>query len=109
MNDADRDALRAAVELLHGGSPTFRESKRVSKAVGSAIVSWDVAVFELHEPATPTLCYAWTDRMKAEHAVHHRVVLHSAAVKSPESAVRSFYLVDTGSVPRFDGSRPSAP
>jgi hypothetical protein len=94
MNDAERDALRAAVELLHGGSPTFRTAERVGTTLERSNLSWDVAVFDLHPPATATVCYAWSDPRPAEHAVHHRVLLHGGAVRSPESAVRSFYMVD---------------
>jgi len=108
MDDAERNALRAAVELLHGGDPTFREARRVSTSMGRSIMSWDVAVFELHAPATAALCYAWSDPKPAELTVHHRVVLHTGAVRSPESAIRSFYLVDN-SPPRTSDSSASPP
>jgi hypothetical protein len=91
MNEPEREALRAAIELLHQCSATFHSHESVSPWPESFTIRRDVATFTLSGHPTATVAYAWTE--ENNHAVHHRVVLRGGFARSPELAVRGFFLV----------------
>jgi hypothetical protein len=96
MDEAERSALRAAIELLHGCRAEFRNSETVSVDLqGARVWRRKVAVFSLSGHATARLCYAWTDRDPQDAKVHHRVVLHSGPVRSTRDAVSAYFLANT--------------
>lgn len=96
MQDSERDALKASVELLHGVQAVFLRDDVVRVTSGSVTIQRDVAVFELrgeHPPAP--LAYAWTDPLVGERTLHHQVVLHQGVVKSAQHAVAGFFLSES--------------
>jgi hypothetical protein len=98
MQDQDRAALQAAVELLHSCQATFLRTECVRVTSGSVTIERDVAIFELRGRDRPApLAYAWMDFNSAEpDRARHQVVLHRGAVKSPDHAVAGFYLAPAG-------------
>ena len=111
MHDAERTALKAAVELLHACEATFVHSDIVRVTSGSVTIQRDVAVFALTGPGTPApLAYAWIDSNSSDRdRARHQVVLHSGVVKSPEHAVAGFYLAHasaTDTAIRSEGVNP---
>jgi hypothetical protein len=112
MEEQDRAALQAAVELLHNCGATFLRADRVRVTSGSITIQRDVAVFELRGPGRPApIAYAWIDSTAGEpDRARHQVVLHGGVVKSPEHAVAGFYLahsrVDTGDTPTDEVVKP---
>ena len=96
MEEAQRSALRAAIELLHSCAAVFRSVETVSVELhGRRIWRRQVAVFDLHGHPTAHRSYAWTDQDADDAKVHHRVVLHSGPVRSARDAVSAFFLADT--------------
>ena len=91
MHEPEREALRAAIELLHKCSATFHSSESVSPWPESFTIRRDVATYTLSGHPTATIAYAWTE--ESNQAVHHRVVLRGGFARSAELAVRGFFLV----------------
>ena len=98
MQDPDRVALQAAVELLHSRQATVLRTECVRVTSGSVTIEREVAIFALRGSDLPApLAYAWTDFNTAEpDRARHQVVLHVGVVKSPEHAVAGFYLAPAG-------------
>jgi hypothetical protein len=98
MQDSDRAALQAAVELLHSCQATFLRTERVRVTSGSVTIEREVAIFTLRGRDLPApLAYAWLDFSSADpDRARHQVVLHRGVVKSAEHAVAGFYLVPSG-------------
>ena len=95
MQDAERTALQASVELLHNCQATFLRDDVVHVTSGSVTISREVAVFALRGDRPPApLAYAWTDPLLGDRSVHHQVVLHQGVVKSAQHAVAGFFLTD---------------
>jgi hypothetical protein len=95
LDEAERTALRAAIELLHGCAAAFRSAETVSVEIqGRRVWRRRVATFDLTGHPTARVCYAWTDH-DANSRVHHRVVLHSGPVRSARDAVSAFFLADS--------------
>jgi hypothetical protein len=103
MQEPDRAALQAAVELLHSCQATFLRTERVRVTSGSVTIERELAIFSLHGRELPApLAYAWMDFNPAEpDRARHQVVLHRGAVKSPEHAVAGFYLAPAGAHAQF--------
>ena len=96
LNDSERAALRASVELLHKCEAVFLHAEVVRVTSGSVTIQRDVAVFELRGDRAPApLAYAWTDPVPDERTFHHQVVLHQGVVKSPQHAVAGFFLSES--------------
>ena len=95
MNDLDRTALQAAVELLHRCTVLFLRSDWVTVTSGSVTIEREVTTWVLRGNIAP-LAYAWTDAPYGapRDSVNHRVVLHSDTVKSPQRAVGMYYLIN---------------
>jgi hypothetical protein len=98
MQDPDRAALQAAVELLHNCQATFLRTECVRVTSGSVTIEREVAIFTLRGRDLPApLAYAWMDFNSAQpDRARHQVVLHRSVVKSPEHAVAGFYLAPAG-------------
>ena len=96
LNDPERAALQASVELLHNCQAVFLRTEVVRVTSGSVTIQRDVAVFELRGHRAPaSLAYAWTDPVPDERTFHHQVVLHQGVVRSPQHAVAGFFLSDS--------------
>lgn len=96
MQDAERTALQASVELLHNCQAAFLHVEAVHVTSGSVTIKRDVAVFGLRGERLPApLAYAWTDPLLGDRSVHHQVVLHQGVVKSAQHAVAGFFLTDS--------------
>jgi len=96
MQDPEREALRASVEILHNCQAIFLRDEIVRVTSGSVTIQRDVAVFELRGDYTPApLAYAWTDPQVGDRTVNHQVVLHQGVVRSPRHAVAGFFLSDS--------------
>ena len=90
MDEAEREALRAAIAVLYDVPARFTtdESGVMATDGNEQAVHRQVATFLLDEkPAI--VAYAWTeiDRQSSTTAVHHRVVLASEQVRSAYDAV----------------------
>jgi hypothetical protein len=98
MQDPDRAALQAAVELLHNCRAAFLRAERVRVTSGSVTIEREAAIFDLRGRDRPApLAYAWMDFNSAEpDRARHQVVLHGGVVKSPKHAVAGFYLAPAG-------------
>ena len=106
MQDQEREALRAAIELLHQCTATFDSVESVSPWPESFVLRRDVATYTLQGHPTATVAYAWTEQVNE--AVHHRVVLRGGFARSPELAVRGFFLVrEAPTDPESERSSPS--
>ena len=93
MQDPERTALQASVELLHQSQAVFHHNVIVWVTSGSVTIRRDVAVFELRGgPVQAPLAYAWTDPLPGDRTFHHQVVLHQGVVKSAQHAVAGFFL-----------------
>ena len=100
MQDAERTALQASVEILHGCEAAFLHDEMVHVTSGSVTIRREVAVFGLRGDQLPApLAYAWTDPLMGDRSVHHQVVLHQGVVKSAQHAVAGFFLSDTPILP----------
>lgn len=91
MEDPERAALQASVELLHNCKARFVRSENVNVTAGSVTIEREVAVFELQGAAAP-LAYAWSDPVPEKRGVRHQVVLHQGVVKSAQLAITGFFL-----------------
>ena len=100
MQEPDRAALQAAVELLHSCQATFLRSECVRVTSGSVTIERDVGIFELRGPGVAApLAYAWIDFTTTDPVrARHQVVLHTGVVKSAEHAVAGFYLAPAGAI-----------
>jgi hypothetical protein len=106
MHEPEREALRAAIELLHSCTATFEGSESVSPWPESFTIRRDVATYTLIGHPTATIAYAWTEEINQ--AVHHRVVLRGGFARSPELAVRGFFLVqESGTITSTEQSSSS--
>ena len=95
MQDPERTALQASVELLHPCQAAFLHNVSVWVTSGSVTIRRDVAVFTLNGDHAPApLAYAWTDPFPGERTFHHQVVLHQGVVRSAQHAVAGFFLTD---------------
>lgn len=96
MEDPERTALKASVELLHSCRAAFLHDEVVHVTSGSVTIRRDVAVFELPDENAPApLAYAWTDPLLSDRSVHHQVVLHQGVVRSAQIAVAGFFLSES--------------
>lgn len=96
MQDSERAALNASVELLHACQAVFLRDEVVRVTSGSVTIQREVAVFELRGDRAPApLAYAWTDPLLGDRLVHHQVVLHQGVVKSAQHAVAGFFLSES--------------
>jgi hypothetical protein len=91
MEDSERAALQASVELLHNCKARYVRSEDVSVTAGSVTIEREVAVFELQGASAP-LAYAWSDPVPEKRSVKHQVVLHQGVVKSAQLAIAGFFL-----------------
>lgn len=92
MNDA-LEALKTAVEHMHGGTARFIASANVHEQFGGDTV-WEgtVSIFALDQPIRPP-CYAWS-APGSEGKVKYYAVLHTPQVDSPAKAVRASIVAD---------------
>jgi hypothetical protein len=103
MQESDRSALQAAVELLHSCQAIFLRAESVRVTSGSVTIARDVAIFALRGRDLPApLAYAWMDFNSAHpDRARHQVVLHRGVVKSADHAVVGFYLAPAGTHAQF--------
>jgi hypothetical protein len=95
MLDSDREALRAAVELLHGVAAVFVRSARVTvESGGQTALERVVATYLLVNHPSASECYAWSEIGIDGRAKHHRVFLRQGLIDSPSDAVRAALLTD---------------
>ena len=92
MHDAETEALRAAVEVLHNCAAFPREAEVVTVSIGSFTCQRVVTTFHLTGHPSASRCYAWTDPAPERGRVH-RVILHGMLTNTAEAAVRSFLVL----------------
>ena len=110
MQDAERTALQASVEILHNCQAAFLHDEVVHVSSGSVTIRREVAIFGLRGDRLPApLAYAWTDPLLGDRSVHHQVVLHQGVVKSAHLAVAGFFLTDSTLYPPSSTTSGSAP
>ena len=85
LNDHDREALKAAVELLHQCQAHYVGEELIEPWVDFPATARLVATFALTGHAHVSTAYAWTDVLDG--AVHHRVILRGGRVNSASSAL----------------------
>jgi len=94
----DPDALREAVERLHGCKARLHEAVRVVERFRDA-VAWDgvVHVFNLIGHPSAVICYAWSSPVEGSKRRRFYAVLHVPPVISPADAVRAAIVSDSKS------------
>ena len=104
------EALRAAVEHLHGCPAFFMAAETVFVTLrGQTVLQRDVASFVLGKPSSPVV-YAWMESGSTSpmRTIHHRVVLRDGQVQSAQDAIRFGLLLlppDVPASPSSDASR----
>ena len=110
MHDAERTALQASVEILHGCQAAFVHDELVHVTSGSVTIRREVATFGLRgDRLRAPLAYAWTDPLLGDRSVHHQVVLHQGVVKSAQLAVAGFFLTGCPVLPTASNSSGGTP
>ena len=93
MDAGERQALKAAAELVCGCRATFEEDQVVSvEMYAMAELRREVATFRLTGHPTSVFCYAWMETGDSERVIHHRVVLRTGPIDSAYHAVRTAVL-----------------
>ena len=83
------EEYREAIEDLHGGSATFKETRRVLDTFrGKTAIEADVHVFELAHPSAK-IAYAWSQPVGGSTKRRILAVLHQPPVDNPLAAVRA--------------------
>lgn len=94
-NDADRTALKDAVEKTHGGEAIFVCTVPVDeKFEGATVWQGSVSLFALKGHPGAISCYAWS--VPASEGQRERIyaVLHTTAVSSAAKAVRASLVAE---------------
>ena len=95
MTEVAPDALRAAVEGLHGGQATLEQTEHVVEHHhGETVWEGDIAVFALGGHPTASRCYAWSEPVKGSDRRRFFAVLHDGPVTSPTMALRASIMRD---------------
>lgn len=91
----DFDALRDAVERLHGGTATLMQSVPVRETFECKTV-WEgvVHVFDLAGHPTANRAYAWSSPIEGSTKRRFFAVLHQAPIDSPQAAVRAAIVAE---------------
>ena len=83
-----KEALREAVERMHGGTATLAQSVPVRETFdGKPVWEGVVYVFGLVGHATATCAYAWSSPIEGSTKRRFFAVLHTARINSPLEAV----------------------
>lgn len=82
------EALRRAVEGLHGGEATFeRVEHLVERHDGDTVWEGDIYVFALEGHPAADRCYAWSEPVQGSDRRRFFAVLHAGPVTSPTLAL----------------------
>ena len=95
MDKPEVEALRAAVEHLHGCPAFFVAEEVVIVSLrGETVLQRNVATFVLDKILSP-MVYAWTESGATSPftTTHHRVVLRDGQVRSARDAIRYALLL----------------
>lgn len=84
------ETLKRVIELLHGGTGSFKRSVRVMRPTG-ATGAWDgiVHVFDLKDNPQATRAYAWACPIAGSDKPRYFALLHNANVRGPGEAVKA--------------------
>ena len=87
---ANVDALKSAIERMHGAIATLTQSVPVHETFDGQTV-WEgvVHVFDLAGHPTTTRAYAWSSLIEGSPKRRFFAVLHTARINSPLEAVRA--------------------
>jgi hypothetical protein len=99
MTIEDFDAIRAAVEELHGAPATYLSSEHVRESLEGKKV-WDghVAVFGLAGHPAAIKCYGWAAEEPGSTRRTYYAVLHAAPIESSRDAVRASLALKQGTL-----------
>ncbi|MGD1146701.1 MAG: hypothetical protein ABR961_01975 [Thermoanaerobaculaceae bacterium] len=91
----DANALREAVERLHGCKAKLLEAVRVVERFHGAVV-WDgvIHVFSIEGHPSAVICYAWSSPVEGSGRRRFYAVLRTPPVVSPADAVRAAIVDD---------------
>ena len=90
MEEAPTTALKQAVEGLHNCRASCNRIEHVHETFqGKTAWEGDVAVFDLEDHPTASICYAWSDEVKGSDRRRFYAILHDGPVKSAADAVRA--------------------
>lgn len=84
------ETLKRVIELLHGGTGSFKRSVRVVRPTGVP-GTWDgiVHVFDLKDNPQATRAYAWACPISGSDKPRYFALLHNANVRGPGEAVKA--------------------
>lgn len=89
------EALRQAVENLHGCSARFERVEHVvERHEGKAVWEGHIHVFSLDGHPDADRCYAWSEPVWGSARRRFFAVLHAGPVTSPRLALRASVLKD---------------
>jgi len=87
--------LREAVENMHGGTATLRQSVPVRETFeGKPVWEGVVHVFDLAGHPTATHAYAWSSPIEGSTKRRFFAVLHQPPIDSPQAAVRAAIIAE---------------
>ena len=105
--EVDADALRDAVERLHGCPAQLVRAVPVCETfAGRPAWSGVVHIFDLGGHRSADRCYAWSSRVAGSDRRRFFAVLHTPPIASPADAVRAAILEEPS--PDRDGDQNSA-
>jgi hypothetical protein len=90
MTRSDFDAIKRAVEELHGCEALYISTEWVRESLGDTLV-WDggVSVFGLRGHPAATMCYAWSAQEPGSPRLTYYAVLRMSPIDSSRDAVRA--------------------
>lgn len=97
------EALREAVENLHGCSARFERVEHVAERHnGSTVWEGDIYVFALQGHPAASRCYAWSEPVHGSNRRRSFAVLHAGPVTSPTLALRASIMNDVREIDAGD-------
>jgi hypothetical protein len=99
MTLEDFDAIRAAVEELHGAAATYLSSEHVRESLeGKKVWEGHVAVFGLVGHPAATKCYGWAAEEPGSSGRTYFAVLHLSPIGCSRDAVRASLALKQGTL-----------
>ncbi len=94
--DVEPDQLKEAIENMHGGTATLRQSVPVVETHAGKTV-WEGVVHVFHLTGNPkaTRAYAWSSPVEGSERRKFFAVLHMPPIDSPIAAVRAAIVAET--------------
>jgi hypothetical protein len=90
VSKSDFEAIRRAVQELHGCEASYLTSEHVRESLGSTLLfDGAVSLFGLKDHPAAKMCYAWSAEEQATGSRTYYAVLRIAPIDSSRDAVRA--------------------